>query len=183
MGTPAKSRNTRIEEHQLLFSEDSLLPDGLPCLPELQPSCNLSAVFDECHNYIYANEGFLKEMIFHEMVKLLATKLYDEHNANRGTLQFGVTSSEYRNILANHPSTFEKRIEKLFEAVTNKYHGLFTDAALKLKPLTLAYIVGRLQYISLSKTPGDIKGEAFQAFVYRSQRGCSACRGNDSPQA
>jgi type I restriction enzyme M protein len=42
---------------------------------------------------------------------------------------------------------------------------------LKLKPLTLAYIVKRLQFISLTQTPGDVKGEAFQAFVYRHQRG------------
>jgi type I restriction enzyme M protein len=35
----------------------------------------------------------------------------------------------------------------------------------------LAYIVGRLQYVSLTETPGDVKGEAFQAFVYRHQRG------------
>jgi type I restriction enzyme M protein len=48
---------------------------------------------------------------------------------------------------------------------------LFSDEALKLKPLTLAFIVGRLQYISLSRTAGDVKGEAFQSFVYRHQRG------------
>jgi len=41
----------------------------------LKPSFNLSAVFDECHNYIYANEGLLKDKIFHEMVKLLMVKL------------------------------------------------------------------------------------------------------------
>jgi hypothetical protein len=45
------------------------------------------------------------------------------------------------------------------------------DETLKLETLTLAYIVGRLQYINLSRTPGDVKGEAFQTFVYRHQRG------------
>jgi len=65
----------------------------------LKPSFNLSAVFDECHNYIYANEGLLKDKIFHEMVKLLMVKLYDEQNH----LQTGLHSwhsrlSEHRNL-------------------------------------------------------------------------------------
>lgn len=171
METVAKPRSKKIKEQQLLFSEDSLLPESLPRPHELQPSHNLSAVFNECHNYIYANEGLLKDKIFHEMVKLLVMKLHDEQNRAKGALQFGVTASEYRCILANNPSTFEKRIGKLYSVIKDNYHGLFTEDSLKLRSLTLAYVVGRLQQISLSKTPGDIKGEAFQSFVYRHQRG------------
>jgi len=161
----------KIREQQLLFAEDSFLPSSLPCLHELRPTANLSAIYDECHNYIYANEGLLKDKIFHEMVKLLVMKLHDEQNAEKRSLQFGITSSEYKSLLANTPSTFEVRIAKLFDSVRNKYRSLFSDDSLKLKPLTLAYIVGRLQYISFTQTPGDVKGEAFQAFVYRHQRG------------
>ena len=171
METSVKLKGKKTKEQQLLFSEDSLLPEELPRLHELQPSQNLSAVFDECHNYIYANEGLLKDKIFHEMVKLLVMKLHDEQNTSKGFLQFGVTANEYKNILANNPSTFEKRLSKLFGIIRADYQGLFTEETLKLKPLTLSYVVGRLQFISLSNTPGDIKGEAFQAFVYRHQRG------------
>jgi len=160
-----------IREQQLLYSEESFLPENLPRLQELHPVHNLSAIFDECHNYVYANEGLLKEKIFHEIVKLLFIKLYDEQNATKGNLQFGITSSEYRSILTNKPSSFEVRINKLFDTVRNKYPSLFSDDSLKLKPLTLAYIVGRLQYVNLSQTPADVKGEAFQTFVYRHQRG------------
>ncbi|MEW5985618.1 MAG: N-6 DNA methylase [Chloroflexota bacterium] len=171
MESYARLPSKKVKEQRLLFTDASLFPDRLPRLHELQPSHNLSAVFDECHNYIYANEGFLKDKIFHEMVKLLAMKLYDEQNSVNGNLQFGLTSSEYRRILANDPGPFAERISQLFEAVRNTYRALFTDDGLKLKSLTLAYVIGRLQYISLSKTPGDVKGEAFQAFVYRHQRG------------
>lgn len=160
-----------IKEQQLLYSEESLLPENLPHPYELKPTYNLSAIFDECHNYIYANEGLLKEKIFHEIIKLLFMKLYDEQNTIESALQFGVTSKEYKNILANRPNSFEIRISKLFDTVRNKYSSLFSDGSLKLKPLTLAYVVKELQYISLSKTPADIKGEAFQAFIYRHQRG------------
>lgn len=161
----------KIKEQQVLFTEESLLPNNLPSLNELHPATNLSSVFDECHNYIYANEGLLKDKIFHEMVKLLIMKLHDEQDSTRNEVQFGVTSSEYREIRKNNPNLFNQRLGKLFDTVRNKYSSLFLDESLKLKPLTLAYIVGRLQYISLSRTPGDVKGEAFQAFVYRHQRG------------
>jgi len=171
LNTSTIQQGRKIREQQLLFSEDSLLPQNLPRPHELRPAHNLSAIFDECHNYIYANEGLLKDKIFHEMVKLLVMKLYDEQNSTKRGLQFGITSSEYRSILANAPGNFEARISKLFDTVRNKYRSLFSDGSLKLKPPTLAYIVGRLQYVSLTETPGDVKGEAFQAFVYRHQRG------------
>jgi len=161
----------KIKEQQLLFSEENLLPESLPCAQELRPVHNLSRIFDECHNYIYANEGLLKDKIFHEIVKLLFIKLYDEQNATKVGIQFGITSSEYRSILANKPIGFEIRIKKLFGTVRTKYPSLFSDDSLKLKLLTLAYIVGRLQYVSLTQTPADVKGEAFQTFIYRHQRG------------
>jgi type I restriction enzyme M protein len=161
----------KIKEQQVLFTEESLLPNNLPRLNELRPATNLSAIFDECHNYIYANEGMLKDKIFHEMVKLLVMKLHDEQDSTSKEMQFGVTSSEYKEIIKNKPSDFDQRLGKLFDTVRSKYSSLFSDEYLKLKPLTLAYIVGRLQYISLTRTSGDVKGEAFQAFVYRHQRG------------
>ena len=169
--TSTTQQELKIKEQQLLYSEENLLPQNLPRLQELHPAHNLSAIFDECHNYIYANEGLLKDKIFHEIVKLLTIKLHDEQNTTNGILQFGITSSEYRSILANKASSFEVRISKQFNTVRNKYHSLFSDVSLKLKPLTLAYIVGRLQFVNLTQTPGDVKGEAFQKFVYRHQRG------------
>ncbi len=160
-----------LNEQQLIFSEESMLPENSPLPCQLKPSHNLSAVFDECHNYMYANEGLLKDTIFHEMVKLLVMKLHDERETSSGTLQFSVTSSEYRHILANAPSSFEKRMNDLFDTIRIQHGALFSDRTLKLKPATLAYVVSRMQYISLTETPGDIKGEAFQTFVYKHQRG------------
>lgn len=160
-----------IQEQQLLFSEESLLPATLPRRAELQPAANLSAIFDECHNHIYANEGLLKDKIFHEIVKLLVMKLYDEQQSANGRVAFGITASEYRTILGGMAAPFAERMRELFAAVRVQYGTLLLDDTLRLKPLTLAYVVGRLQYISLTQTPGDVKGEAFQAFVYRNQRG------------
>lgn len=165
-----KQKERKLKEQQLLFAEDSLLPVTLPPRASLQPAPNLSALFEECHNYIYANEGLLKEKIFHEFVKLLVMKLQDEQNEFE-SLQFGITQSEYRNILAGQSSAFEKRLDHLYQMVRAKFSALLTDERLKLKPLTLGHIVSRLQNISLARTSGDIKGEAFQTFTYRHQRG------------
>lgn len=165
-----KQKERKLKEQQLLFAEDSLLPVELPSRQSLQPAPNLSALFEECHNYIYANEGLLKEKIFHEFVKLLVMKLHDEQTETE-PLQFGITQNEYRNILANKPSAFEKRLDHLYQVVRAKFPALLTDERLKLKPLTLGHVVSRLQNISLTRTPGDIKGEAFQTFTYRHQRG------------
>ncbi len=166
-----RARRNHIEKQPLLFSEDRLLPEKLPRSSELQPSPHLMALFEECHNYIYANEGLLKNQIFHEMVKLLVMKWYDEQNGGEGTVQFGITANEYKDILVGASSTFEQRISNLYKAIKKKFSGFFSDDTLKLRPLTLAYIAGRLQYVSLIKTPGDCKGEAFQTFVHRHQRG------------
>lgn len=166
-----KTRAKKLNEPTLLGAVDRSLPDTLPRAHQLQPAPNLSAIFDECHNYIYANDGLLNDKIFSEMVKLLVVKLHDEQHAKHGTLAFGITAREYRKILAHQPSALEKRIRQLFASIRKQYRGLFPDDAIQLKPLTLAFVVGRLQYISLTHTPGDIKGEAFQAFVYRHQRG------------
>lgn len=161
----------KAKEQQLLYSEENFLPQNLPRLHKLHPAHNLSAVFDDCHNYIYANEGLLKDKIFHEIVKLLTMKLHDEQHSTNGTLNFGITASEYKNILVNKENSFKARISELLNTVRNKYQSLFSDYSLILKPLTIAHIVGRLQFISLTETPGDIKGEAFQKFIYRHQRG------------
>ncbi len=153
-----------------MSQSSAVLPIALPRRADLQPAPNLSAIFQECHNYIYANEGFLKEKIFHEFVKLLVMKLHDEQNESE-PLQFGITQSEYRLILADKPSAFERRLERLYQSVRKIFSTLLTDEGLKLKPLTLGHVVSRLQTISLTRTPGDVKGEAFQTFTYRHQRG------------
>jgi len=156
-----ENKGKEIKEQQRLFSDDKLLPSAHPTFNDLKPSDNLCAIFNECHNYIYANESMLKDKVFHEMVKLLVMKLYDEQNP---PLRFGINAQEYRDILAGKRNNLEK-IDELFQTVCGEYEDFFTDEQLKLKPLTLAYIIGKLQFISLEKTPGDVKGEAFQTFV------------------
>ncbi|MGH9427843.1 MAG: HsdM family class I SAM-dependent methyltransferase, partial [Terriglobia bacterium] len=159
-------------KQEALFSESDHLPASLPLRAQLKPCGNLLAIFEDCHNHIYANEGLLKEKIFHEIVKLLLMKLSDEQGASNGRVQFGITSSEHRELKASRTNDFGERIARLFATVKQDHPRLFgEDSGLVLRPLTFAYVVGRLQLISLTQTLGDIKGKAFQAFVNRHQRG------------
>ena len=82
----SKSQSNQVE---------NLLPIALPSGAALRPAANLAAIFDDCHNYIYTNEGVLKDKIFHEMAKLLVIKLYDEQHNLGVRLQFSLTSSKY----------------------------------------------------------------------------------------
>jgi len=160
---------TLTNDHQHTHNSSLLEPPLL--LHHLQPSLKLSAIFEECHNYIYANEGMLKDRIFREMVKLIITKFHDEKRAANTPLQFSITVQERQSILTGDSSNFAQKINQLFSDIRPNYPAFSSDARINLKPLTLAYIVERLQYISLMQTPGDVKGEAFQTFVYRNQRG------------
>ena len=156
-----KSRAGKTKEQKLLFSEDRFFSDTMPRLDELIPALNLSAVFDDCHNYIYANEGFLKDKIFHEMVKLIVMKLHDEHSS-QVIGQFGIVASEYADVLANRPNAFLPRMASLYCAVKAQYPTLLTDERLRLQEQTLAYLIGRMQSISLTKTPAMSKGKHFR---------------------
>ena len=159
-------------QQEALFSESDHLSPSLPFRAELKPCGNLLAVFEDCHNHIYANEGLLKEKIFHEIVKLLLMKLSDERGTADGRALFGITSDEHRALKASRAGEFGERISRLFATVKQQHPRLFAeDSGLVLRPLTLAYVVGRLQPISLTQTTGDVKGKAFQAFVNRHQRG------------
>lgn len=156
----------------LLFREEDLLPARPLRLNELKPSQRLLTVFEACHNYIYANEGLLKERIFHEIVKLLLMKLIDERRDPAALAEFMITAGEYAELKAGGETPLLPRIDRLFAAAKREHPRLFVDdKRMALRPLTLAYVVAQLQPISLLRTPGDAKGEAFQTFVYRHQRG------------
>lgn len=155
-----------------LFGESDHLPSSLPLRSQLKPCSNLLAVFEDCHNHIYANEGLLKEKIFHEIVKLLLMKLTDEQGSPNGRVHFGITSQEHQELKAGRINGFGERIANLFSTVKRDHPKLFAeDSGLVLRPMTLAFVVGQLQILNLTQTPGDVKGKAFQAFVNRHQRG------------
>lgn len=147
-------------------------PDSFRDNPSRQKTVILS-VLEDCHNYIYANEGILKEKAFREIIKILSAKIYIERHTENKKHLFKISKEEYKNIfLGKSCKNFENKIKNLYSLMSKKSSLKIwnEDSSLSLK--TLAYIINRLQSIVFSEnTFGDTSGQAFQTFIHRHQRG------------
>lgn len=144
---------------------------GLYQKKDLKPATELKTVFETCHNYIFANEGFLKEKVFNEVLKLIFVKMVDEKSASP-KCEFRITDKEMEEIEEGKKNAFIERILKLFERVRREYSDVFDPyERINLKPITTAFVVSQLQKYSLINTLADVKGTAFQTFVYAHERG------------
>ncbi len=159
-----------LKQPALIETED-FLPIELPQPSDLRPAHNLLSILEDCHNYLYANEGMLKEKVFREILKLISIKLLDERLAPVEGTRFGITSSEYSAVLSNGGQSFINRIKTLYTRLKEVYPEFFPDPEIQLSPRSLAYIAQKIQFLNLTDTPADVKGEAFQTFFTRYQRG------------
>lgn len=62
---------------------------------DLVPAVVLNATLRRCHNYIYVNQGLQKAEAFHEVLKLIFCKVYDETESS-GQLRFSIRNEERR---------------------------------------------------------------------------------------
>lgn len=147
--------------------------DDAPVVPqfnELVPALDLKATLRRCHNYIYANQGLQKAEAFHELVRLIFAKVYDETESS-GPLRFYVRSEERRSA-AGQRRVLDERIGPLFDAVKDRYPYIFPAGdKIALNGRVLAYIVSELQRYSLLRTETDVKGAAYEEIVGANLRG------------
>jgi type I restriction enzyme M protein len=132
---------------------------------------NIFKLFGEIHNHIYANEGLSPQGAFLELLNILFLKIEDEKGAGEIS-RFRISADELAEINGSKGARFCARMNKLFEAAKRTYSEVFEKGdRVCLKPSTLAYVVDRLQGLHLSGSERDVKGIAFQKFVFSSQRG------------
>jgi type I restriction enzyme M protein len=169
-----KSAHARLVDGSIVDTVD--IPragDDSPRVPEfadLVPAVDLKATLRRCHNYIYANQGLQKAEAFHELVKLIFAKVYDETESD-GPLRFYVQADERRSA-AGQRRLKDDRIVPLFEAVRERYDYIFPASdELTLNGRVLAYIVSELQSYSLLRTQTDVKGSAYEELVGANLRG------------
>jgi type I restriction enzyme M protein len=146
------------------------LEPRVPIFSDLSPAIELTTTFRRCHNYIYANQGLQKAEAFHEMLKLIFCKVYDE-TESAGELRFYIRSEERRSEAGQRRVSTE-RIAPLFEAVKQRYPYIFKpNEEIQLHRRVLSYIVSELQRISLLSTQTDVKGAAYEELVGANLRG------------
>ena len=142
----------------------------MPRFSDLSPAVELETTFQRCHNYIYANQGLQKAEAFHEMLKLIFCKVYDE-TESAGELRVYIRTEERRSE-AGQRRVMTERIAPLFEAVKGRYPYIFKEnEEIALNRRVLAYIVSELQRISLLRSKTDIKGAAYEVLVGANLRG------------
>lgn len=141
-----------------------------PTRDDLVPAHELKSVFRRCHNYIYANAGYQKAEAFHEMLKLIFCKTFDEEEGDLN-LEFSVHPKE-RKAESGQRRLMEERLQPLFVKVRERYPFIFeADERIKLEPRVAAYVVSELQYIALLQTDTDVKGDAYEELVGENLRG------------
>lgn len=144
---------------------------GLFYKKDLVPATELKSIFETIHNHIYANEGLLKDKVFNEMLKIIFIKMVDEKSSS-SKCEFRITAKERELVEEGKGKEFVQRIVDLFERVKTEYKDVFDrNERINLRPTTLAFVVSQLQKYNLRETPADVKGTAFQTFVYAHQRG------------
>ena len=142
----------------------------VPQFSDLVPALDLKATLRRCHNYIYANQGLQKAEAFHELVKLIFAKVYDETESG-GPLRFFVRAEERRST-AGQRRLLDDRIGPLFAEVRDRYQYIFSSSRnIDLNPKVTAYIVSELQSYSFLRTKTDVKGAAYEELVGSNLRG------------
>ena len=148
--------------------------DDRPRRPEradLKVAHDLTTIFRRCHNYIHGNGGHQKAEAFHEMLKLIFCKVYDEEEGTGVELNFAIGPKEQRSESGKR-RLLEDRIQPLFAKVKARFPYIFEEnERIKLEPSVLAYIVSEMQFISLVDTGTDVKGAAYEELVGENLRG------------
>ncbi|MBU0591575.1 N-6 DNA methylase [Candidatus Micrarchaeota archaeon] len=130
---------------------------------------NLLFAFRTCHDHIFVNDGMQKQPAFFELLKVIFCKIVDERNIPH-PLEFYASSGEKSS--QDGRLTVKNRINKIFEKVKSRYPNIFDkNDEIKLKPISLAYIVSELQKYSFLDTVIDVKGKAYEEIVGSNLRG------------
>ena len=172
-------RKVKTSEGKLQFQEFNDIPSKDRSLDEVDRPTrdslkhasedNLLFSFKACHNHIYTNDGLQKQPAFFELLKVIFCKIWDEKQIPK-PLEFYATSKE--KLTPDGRLTVKNRISKIFDQVKKKYPNIFDKSdEIKLKPISLAYVISEIQKYNFIDTVVDVKGKAYEEIVGANLRG------------
>lgn len=125
---------------------------------------DLQKALNDISNYIYVNDGVLKDRVFSDIVRLIAIKLRAEDGDD-----LGVLDPDY---LSTVPELEADRWARaLIEFGVREGLEETENAFWSVKDTSLLWAARHLSRFSLKEFPADVKGEAFQALVVNNLRG------------
>jgi type I restriction enzyme M protein len=125
---------------------------------------DLQKALSDISNYIYVNDGVLKDRVFSDVVRLIALKLKFESKGTSGLL-----GSEH---LAKVPALeVDRWAKELLEFGVQEKIEDKENARWNIKQTSVLWAAKQLSKFSFSDFPADVKGEAFQALVVNNLRG------------
>ena len=116
---------------------------------------SLLKCFEEIHDYIYAHDGLSPQQTLEEFTKILFVKIDDEQNEK-----------------ACFRSIKSKGIAELFNETKSRFRELFeSNDEIRLSDSATAFVIEKLQNISLLNSSQDAAGLAFQKFLSQHEKG------------
>lgn len=136
-----------------------------------------SKVLQKCHNIIRNNDKLSPESAFDEISKILFIKIMYERKPKQEAIfsfkQFTILKDAWN--LSKWRSEIEKSyMQRLFEDVKEEFakDNIFdTHEKINLRETSFEQIVKELQKYNLTSTSSDVKGIAFEKFLWRTLRG------------
>jgi len=130
---------------------------------------DLTKVFKQAHNALWAGGELNPSEAFDELDKLIFCKIWDERNTKRGEpykFQIIIIRDENGKPVANEiiNQKLLERVKELYEEGRKKDPEVFKDG-IRLNAAKVRTVVGYLEKINLSKTDLDSKGRAFETFM------------------
>ncbi len=125
---------------------------------------DLQKALNDISNYIYVNDGVLKDRVFSDIVRLIAIKMCAEDDES-----LGILDPFYLNDLPELEA--DRWARSLIQYGIKKGVASTDNGFWSVKETSLLWAAKHLSRFSLKDFPADVKGEAFQALVVNNLRG------------
>ncbi len=139
-------------------SGQSLSDTGKLKKATLKPAHNLKMIFKSIRNYLATNTtgATRNEVLAGQIINIIFCKLYDEkYTAPNEIVRFRAEPNDTAKEISN-------RVHNLFNEVKSSQAEIFEkEDKLVLDDESLAYVVGELQYFSLTNSERDVVADAF----------------------